>query len=66
MSDLLIHRLNSFSTYQVEKNSTNIINTKTFEDVNLEEFLEISHILDSSYFSYAVDKHLNFIALDKI
>ena len=66
MSDLLIRRLNSFSTYEVDTNSTNIINTKTLEDVNLEEFLEISHILDSSYFSYGVDQHLNFIALDKI
>jgi len=66
MSDLLKNKINTFSTYKVAKNSTNIINTKSLQEVNVEEFLEISHILDSFYFSYVIDSHLNFIDLDKI
>jgi len=66
MNDLLEHRLNSFSTYEVDENSTNVITTKSLEDVNVEEFLEISQLLDSSYYSYAIDQYLNFVALDNI
>jgi len=66
MNDLLKYKINSFSTYTVDKNSTNIINTKSLKEVNVEDFLEISHVLDSSYFSYTIDQHLNFIDLDKI
>ncbi len=66
MNDLLIKKLDTFTTYQVDIKSTNIINKNEIHNLNIDEFLEISNILDSSHFNYGIDKDLNFIALSNM
>jgi len=66
MSEVLFHKINQFSTYKVDKSSATIINKKTVQEVNVDEFLEISHILDSYHFNYGIDHNLNFISLNKL
>jgi len=66
MSEVLLHKINQFTGYKVDKNSSKIINKKTLHEVNVDEFLEISHILDSYHFNYGIDHNLNFISLNKL
>ncbi len=65
MSELLINKLGTFSTFKVDQNNKNIINLKCANSVDLDDFFEISHILDSSYLNYKVDEKLNIIVLGK-
>ena len=65
MSNILMKKINTFSNYKVDEKHTNIINKKSLHNVDIDEFLEISHLLDSSHFNYAIDKNLNFVSLCK-
>lgn len=65
MSEMLIKKLDGFSTYKVDTHKNTVLNLKTVNNVNFDDFFEISHILDSSYFNYKVDQDLNIILLGK-
>jgi hypothetical protein len=65
MSEILRKKLDGFPTYKVDTTKNTVLNLKSANTVNFDDFFEISHILDSSYFNYKVDHNLNIILLGK-
>ena len=46
MADKIIEEINKFSTFSFDEKNNRVINLKSKEDTNIDEFLEIGHILD--------------------
>ncbi len=65
MSHILLKKLKNFETYKVDDARQSILNLNSVNKVNLDDFFEISHILDSTYMNYKVDSNLNIIVLGK-
>lgn len=65
MSDILIKKLDGFSTFKLNEHNKSILNQNSANNVNFDDFFEISHLLDSSFMNYKVDKDLNIILLGK-
>ena len=49
MADKIINAINSFSTFQFDKENNRIINLKSKEDTNIDEFLDIEFLLDNNF-----------------
>lgn len=65
MSHILLKKLDNFKTYKVDSRKQSILNLNSVKKVNLDDFFEISNILDSTYMNYKVDSDLNIIVLGK-
>lgn len=65
MSEFLAKQISNYPTFKVDLKTKSIMNLNSVENVNFNEFFEISHILDTSHFNYKVDQDLNIIVLNK-
>ena len=62
MSKILTEQLNNFKNYNYDENSKNIINKNNHSgDVN--EFLEIIHLLDTRFIEYDILNNFNISIL---
>lgn len=52
MSVKLVEEINKFSSFRFDKDSNIILNTKGVAKADIEQFLELSHLLDSNFISY--------------
>ena len=58
MSKFLINQLNSFKNYNFDESSKNITNVN-MSDSDVNEFLEIIHLLDSKFIDYNILNNFN-------
>jgi hypothetical protein len=49
MADKIINEINKFKTFKFDKQNNRVINLKSYEDTDIDEFLEIQFILDNNY-----------------
>jgi hypothetical protein len=49
MSDKIINEINQFQTFKFDKQNNRVINLKSKEDTNIDEYLEIEFLLDNNY-----------------
>lgn len=49
MADKIINEINKFNTFAFDKQNNRVINLKSREDTNIDEFLDIEFILDNNY-----------------
>lgn len=49
MADKVIEEINKFSTFQFDKQNNRIINLKSQEDTNIDEYLDIEFLLDNNF-----------------
>ena len=49
MADSIIDEINKFSTFQFDKQNNRVVNLKSNEDTDIDEYLEIQFILDNNY-----------------
>ena len=52
MADNIINEINKFSTYSFDENSKRIVNLKSNEDTDIDEFLGIQYLLDTNKVKY--------------
>lgn len=64
MSEIVIDELNRFKNYRYEPNTRRVVNLKGITNADLEEFLEIAHILDSNYIKYKFTTNIDIRILD--
>lgn len=65
MSEILIDELNSFSSYKYEPMTKRVVNLKGVSNANLDEFLEIAHILDANHIKYKFTTNIDIRILGK-
>lgn len=49
MADKIIAEINKFTTFAFDKQNNRVVNLKSKEDTNIDEFLEIGFILDKNH-----------------
>ena len=65
MSKVLKNQLNSFKNYKFDCIKNQIINLHNGQNANLDEFLEITHILDINFQKYKFTSNIDIILLAK-
>ena len=65
MSEIIINELNSFQSYKFEKNSNRVVNLRGISEADLDEFLEITHILDKNSIKYKFTTNIDIRILGK-
>ena len=48
MAEQIINEINRYSSFRFCEENNRVINLKSKEDTNIDEFLDIQHLLDSS------------------
>ncbi len=49
MAQHIMDEINKFSTFKFDKQNNRVINLKSKEDTNIDEYLEIEFLLDNNY-----------------
>ncbi len=57
MSQQTIKEINSSQTFRFDKESSRVVNLKSGEETDIEEFLHIQHILDSNRIRHKFEKN---------
>lgn len=65
MSLKIINEINKFSSYKFDENNYKVINTRTQDTANLDEFLEIAHILDTNRINYIMGNNFSIKVLER-
>lgn len=65
MSDFIVDKLSGFKNYRYEPMTRRVVNLKGNLDADLEEFLEIAHILDSNSIKYKFTTNIDIRILGK-
>lgn len=65
MGQNVIDAINSFSTYKFDPYTKKVINKRLQDDTNIEEFLEIQHILDKNRVLYQFSKNFEIEIVSK-
>lgn len=65
MSEMIINEINRFNNYRYEPNSKRVINLKGVANADLDEFLEIAHLLDSNFIKYKFTTNIDIRILGK-
>ncbi len=65
MSEMIISEINSFSNYKYEPMSKRVINLRGVANADLDEFLEIAHLLDSNFIKYKFTTNIDIRILGK-
>lgn len=65
MSEKIIEKLSSFANYRYECDTKRVINLKSSLDADLDEFLEIAHLLDSNFIKYKFTTNIDIRILGK-
>ncbi len=48
MAEQVINKINMYETFAFDKEKNRVINLKSNEDVNIDEFLDIQYLLDKN------------------
>ncbi len=65
MSDVIISKLNEFRNYRYEATTNRVVNLKGASNADLDEFLEIAHLLDSNFIKYKFTTNIDIRILGK-
>lgn len=65
MSQHLINTINSFHNYKYDQHTKSVMNLRTSTTADIDEFLEISYILDSNYIKYKMTTNFDIRILGK-
>lgn len=66
MNQDLINQINGFSSYRYDPKSERVININLAKSLNIEEFLEVQHILDSNLINYVFEKNFQIHVINNI
>jgi hypothetical protein len=55
----VINAINNHKTFKFDRESKRVVNTRFQEDTDIEEFLNIQHILDNNRIKYRFDKNFD-------
>jgi hypothetical protein len=55
----VINAINNHKTFKFDNKSKRVVNTRFQEDTDIEEFLNIQHILDNNRIKYRFDKNFD-------
>lgn len=56
MCKSVVNKLNSFQNYKFDDKKKKVINLKNINNVDLDEFLEITYILDTNLVNYEMTR----------
>ena len=65
MSEIIVNELQSFSSYKYEADTNRVVNLKGISNANLDEFLQIAHLLDSNRIKYKFTTNIDIRILGK-
>ena len=65
MSELVINELSNFSNYKYEAGTNRVINLKGISNADLDEFLQIAHLLDTNRIKYKFTTNIDIRILSK-
>lgn len=57
MAENIIKKINEFNSYKFDKLSNKVINLRTSEDTDIDEFLNIQYLLDCNKIKYFFEKN---------
>lgn len=57
MAEHVIKKINDFSSYKFDKQANKVVNLKDSEETNIDEFLDIQHLLDCNKVRYYFEKN---------
>lgn len=65
MSEIVINKLSGFSNYKYEPSTNRVVNLKGASNADLDEFLEIAHLLDTNFIRYKFTTNIDIRILGK-
>lgn len=65
MSIKLLEEISKFDSFRFDESTNSIVNIQTVAHADIEQFLEIAHILDSNYISYKMTRSYDLVILGK-
>ena len=65
MSLKIINEINKFSSYKFDESDYKIVNTRTQDMADIDEFLEIVHILDNHHVQFIMGKNYSIKILGR-
>ena len=65
MSLKIINEINKFSSYRFDESDYKIVNTRTQDMADIDEFLEIVHILDNHHVQFIMGKNYSIKILGR-
>lgn len=65
MSEMIISEINSFSSYKYEPMTKRVVNLNGVTNADLDEFLEIAHLLDSNHIKYKFTTNIDIRILGR-
>ena len=65
MSEIIISKLSDFRNYRYEASTNRVVNLKGASNADLDEFLEIAHLLDSNFIKYKFTTNIDIRILGK-
>ncbi len=65
MSLKIIDEINKFSSYRFDENDYKVVNTRTQDMADIDEFLEIVHILDNHHIQFIMGKNYSIKIIGK-
>ena len=65
MSEIIINKLSDFRNYRYEASTNRVVNLKGASNADLDEFLEIAHLLDSNFIKYKFTTNIDIRILGK-
>lgn len=65
MSEIIINKLSDFRNYKYEASTNRVVNLKGASNADLDEFLEIAHLLDSNFIKYKFTTNIDIRILGK-
>jgi len=65
MSEMLISEINSFNSYKYEAMTNRVVNLNGATNADIDEFLEIAHLLDANYIKYKFTTNIDIRILGK-
>ena len=65
MSEIIVNELSSFNNYKYEANTNRVVNLKGISNADLDEFLQIAHLLDSNQIKYKFTTNIDIRILGR-
>lgn len=65
MSEILINEIKRFNSYEYEPMTNRIVNLNGATNADIDEFLEIAHLLDENYIKYKFTTNIDIRILGK-
>lgn len=65
MSEIIVNELSNFNNYRYEATTNRVINLKGISNADLDEFLQIAHLLDANRIKYKFTTNIDIRILGK-